>query len=64
MSRQGRPVIKDWCKLVVHEKGGWALPGGGRTEELIEAQQLARKLAEIIGPDYKAPRLKNIRRGS
>lgn len=40
--------------LPVHEQGGWALPGGGRTTDPMEALAVAAELAALI-PAHEVP---------
>lgn len=36
-------------KLVPHEDGGWALPGGGVTYDVHEAAEIAKRLERTLG---------------
>lgn len=48
--------------LPVHEDGGWALPGGGRTMDQLEAMAVAAELAALMPTEApKKPRERVVR---
>lgn len=42
------PIKHGNITLIGHIKGGWALPGGGRTERRFIAESIAEELDKLI----------------
>ena len=42
------PIKRGNITLIGHIKGGWALPGGGRTERRFVAESIAEELNKLV----------------
>ena len=42
------PIQRGNITLIGHVKGGWALPGGGRTERRFIAESIAEELDKLV----------------
>lgn len=42
-------ILLGSAHLPAHTNGGWALPGGGRTDDRAVALEMAQKMAALIG---------------
>ena len=42
------PIKRGNITLIGHIKGGWALPGGGRTERRFIAESIAEELDKLV----------------
>lgn len=42
------PIKRGNITLIGHVKGGWALPGGGRTERRFIAESIAEELDKLV----------------
>lgn len=48
MSKIEEPIKRGDIEIVGHIKGGWALPGGGRTERRFIAESIAEELDKLV----------------